>query len=314
MHADPLLHLAIHNLPGLRTREKLLLAERTGSIDAVRLLTRESCERIIGRSLRTRLFDPQEACARAQADAKDLTMGRFGYTFYGDCEYPPLLREIYDPPFLLFFRGNRLSADAGTEEQFLGTGSCIAVVGTRYPTGNGRKAAYRLGKECAERRISVVSGLAVGIDEAVHRGVVDAGGHAVAVLGNGIDTVYPWANRKLARRIIESGGTILSEYGPGIEPRRYHFPARNRIIAGCSRGTVVIEAPARSGALITADFALEDGRDLFVHGKCLSGARSEGVAALARDGATVISGAVDIVRNWMSSEAEIETSIAVVSR
>ena len=277
--------IAIHHLSGLRISEKLRL--RNLSVTELLQLDRIECESLIGRRIRGR-FEPDEAVRQAGVDLENLTVGRFGYTFYWESGYPSLLREIHDPPFLLYHRGN--PPDWGS--------SSVAVVGTRYPTGYSRDRAYELGGEFAHLGIPVVSGLAVGRDEAVHRGVVKGGGIAIAVLGNGIDSVYPAANRGLARQIVETGGTIVSEYGSSVPPRRYHFPARNRIIASCCRSTVLVESPARSDALITADFALDEGRDLFVHRAGVTGPNRGGTAQLAEDGARIVEHANDVASEW----------------
>ena len=304
--------LTMHYIRGLSTHEKLLFVELLDTADDVRKLTQRECEIIIGRTIRLSRFDPIAAYNRAEGDIHDLTARGFGYNFYWDFAYPALLREIHDPPFLFFYRGTNPCSSSATA-----VAPWIAVVGTRFPTGNGRKTAYALGREFADLGVPVVSGLAYGIDEAVHVGVVDGKGIAIAVLGNGIDTVYPKENARLARKIVEKGGCLVSEYGPGIEPRRYHFPARNRIIAGCCRGTLVVEAPRRSGALITADFALEDGRDLFVHRAGTAGANANGCAALAEDGARLVDSGLDILREWdfgLDGEAAmLETSNGMIS-
>lgn len=281
--------IAIHHLSGLRISEKLRL--RNLSVTELRGLDRVECESLIGRRIRGR-FEPREAVRQAGVDLENLTAGRFGYTFYWESGYPSLLREIHDPPFLLYHRGK--SPDWSSR--------LVAVVGTRYPTGYSRDRAYELGGEFAQLGIPVVSGLAVGIDEAVHRGVVDGGGIAIAVLGNGIDSVYPASNQGLARQIFEAGGTIVSEYGSSTPPRRYHFPARNRIIAGCCRSTVLVEAPAKSGALITAEFALDEGRDLFVHRAGVAGPNRDGAARLADDGARIVEHANDVAEEWADAD------------
>jgi DNA processing protein len=139
-----------------------------------------------------------------------------------------------------------------------------AIVGTRKPSGAGSRAAYDFGKALGTAGIPVVSGLALGIDALAHRGNLEGGGPTAAVLGSSPDQIYPASNRPLARRIVEGGGVILSEYPPGTGPFKWNFPARNRIIAGLARGTLIVEAPEKSGALITAAFALELGRDLWV--------------------------------------------------
>ena len=146
--------------------------------------------------------------------------------------------------------------------------------------------------------IGVVSGLAKGIDREAHEGCVLAKGYSIAVLGSGIDLVYPPSSERVARALLEAGGTILSEYPPGAAPLQFHFPARNRIISGLSRSVVVVQAPARSGALITAEYAVEQGRDVFVHSAGLSGTVGAGTSQLAASGAPVISGARGVIEDW----------------
>ena len=224
----------------------------------------------------------------AEADQKHLTRGRFNCTFYTGKNYPPQLKQIYDPPLVLYYRG--VLPDH--------TRPLVAVVGTRRPTGGARTAAYALGFDLAGLGIATVSGLARGIDSEAHRGSLDAGELTCAVLGNGIDTIFPKESYPVARRILSRGGLIVSEYSPGILPLAYNFPARNRIISGLARAVVVVQAPARSGALITAEYALEQGRDLFVHRTGLTGAAGRGTQRLSEEGAPVIDGAAEITADW----------------
>ena len=170
-----------------------------------------------------------------------------------DAAYPGLLAEIHDPPPQLFVRGS-------AADEILGR-AAVAVVGARACSSYGRSVARSLARELAAAGLVVVSGMARGIDGEAHRGALDAGGVTIAVLGCGIDRDYPAAHSDLARRICEQG-LIVSEYEPGVEPAPWRFPARNRIIAGLCSVAVVVEARERSGALITADFALEEGRDV----------------------------------------------------
>jgi DNA processing protein len=200
--------------------------------------------------------------------------------------YPPLLRAIPDPPPVLWLRGD---VPAG-----LLALPAVAVVGARACSSYGRSVARTLGRELAAAGLVVVSGLARGIDAEAHRGALDAGGLTVAVLGCGIDRDYPAAHRELASRIIERG-LVVSEYEPGVEPAPWRFPARNRIIAGLCAATVVVEARARSGALITADFALEDGREVMVVPGEITSAVSAGSNALLRLGATPVTRTADVL-------------------
>ena len=171
-----------------------------------------------------------------------------------DAAYPSLLAAIHDPPPAIWLRGS------GPDE--LLALPAVAVVGPASCSAYGRSVARSLGRELGAAGLVVVSGMARGIDGDAHRGVLEAGGVTVAVLGCGIDRDYPSAHAELARRICERG-LVVSEYEPGVEPAPWRFPARNRIIAGICEATVVVEARERSGALITADFALEEGRECF---------------------------------------------------
>ncbi len=204
----------------------------------------------------------------------------------GAVPYPPLLQEIPDPPAVLWLRG-----EAAPE---LLERPSVAIVGARACSSYGRSVARTLGRELAAAGLVVVSGMARGIDSEAHRGALDAGGVTVAVLGCGIDRDYPAAHRDLASRIVERG-LIVSEYEPGVEPAPWRFPARNRIIAGLCLATVVVEARERSGALITADFALEDGREVMVVPGEITSAVSAGSNALLRLGATPVTAASDVL-------------------
>ena len=205
-----------------------------------------------------------------------------------DPGYPKLLSQIPDPPGVLWLRGD---ADA----EVLGR-TALAIVGARACSGYGRAVARSLAREVAAAGVVVVSGLARGIDGEAHLGALETG-TTVAVLGCGVDRDYPAAHARLARQIVESGGLVVSEYEPGVEPAPWRFPARNRIIAGLALATVVVEARERSGALITADFALEDGREvLAVPGEITSGL-SRGTNALLRLGATPATSAADVLES-----------------
>jgi DNA processing protein len=226
-----------------------------------------------------RSFDPEQF--RASLSAK-------GFRFVGRSEhpFPRLLRELHDPPPGLFLRG---SADA----QLL-SAHAVAIVGARNCSSYGRQVARLLGRELAAAGLVVVSGLARGIDGEAHRGALEAGGATVGVLGCGIDRDYPAANTQLARGICENG-LVVSEYAPGVEPAPWRFPARNRIIAGLCLATVIVEARDRSGALITADFALEAGREVFAVPGEITSSLATGTNALLRLGATPLTSAADVL-------------------
>jgi DNA processing protein len=201
-------------------------------------------------------------------------------------EFPPLLRSIHDPPPGLFVRG---TAELGLLSQ-----AAVAIVGARACSGYGASVARMLGRELATGGLLVVSGLARGVDAEAHRGALEAGGATVAVLGCGIDRDYPAAHAELARRVAESG-LIVSEYAPGVEPAPWRFPARNRIVAGLCAATAVVEARERSGALITADLALEEGREVFAVPGEIGSALSAGTNGLLKLGAAPLTAAADVL-------------------
>jgi DNA processing protein len=215
-------------------------------------------------------------------------LARRGLRFVGRSEpgFPLLLGAIHDPPPGLFLRGD------GAPDVLART--AVAVVGARACSGYGAAVARMLGRELAAAGAVVVSGLARGVDAEAHRGALEAGGTTVGVLGCGIDRDYPAAHAELARKVGESG-LIVSEYAPGVEPAPWRFPARNRIIAGLARATVVVEAREASGALITADFALEEGREVFAVPGEITSALSSGTNALLRLGATPLTAPADVL-------------------
>jgi DNA processing protein len=204
-------------------------------------------------------------------------------------EFPPLLRAIHDPPAGLFLRGEG-------EPELLAR-PAVAIVGARASSGYGASVARSLGRELAAAGLVVVSGLARGIDAEGHRGALEAGGATVAVLGCGIDRDYPAAHAELARRVADAG-LIVSEYAPGVEPAPWRFPARNRIVAGLCVATVVVEARERSGALITADLAVEEGREVFAVPGEITSALSAGTNALLKLGAAPLTSAADVLASF----------------
>ena len=200
-----------------------------------------------------------------------------------DERYPRLLRQIYRPPLLLFVQGDVAQLDR----------PAVAMVGSRAATSYGRKMASSLAQELAAAGLTVVSGVALGIDGAAHSGAVQTG-KTIGVLGCGLDVVYPRQHKNLYGQIAEQGA-LVSEYPFATRPEPFRFPARNRIISGLSLGTVVVEAARRSGSLITAQLALEQGRDVFAVPGRIDSARSDGVHKLLQEGATLVSAVEDIV-------------------
>lgn len=203
--------------------------------------------------------------------------------------FPRLLRAIHDPPVGIFLRG-------GSEPEILSRPS-VAIVGARASSGYGASVARSLGRELASAGLIVVSGLARGIDAEAHRGALEGAAPTVAVLGCGIDRDYPAAHAELARRVAESG-LIVSEYAPGVEPAPWRFPARNRIVAGLCAATIVVEARERSGALITADFALEEGREVLAVPGEITSSLSAGTNALLKLGAAPLTSAADVLSSF----------------
>jgi DNA processing protein len=215
-------------------------------------------------------------------------------------DFPPLLRAVHDPPAGLFLRG-------GSEAEILSR-PAVALVGARACSGYGASVARSLGRELAVAGLVVVSGLARGIDAEAHRGALEANGATVAVLGCGVDRDYPAAHAELARRVADAG-LIVSEYAPGVEPAPWRFPARNRIVAGLCAVTAVVEARERSGALITADLALEEGREVFAVPGEITSSLSAGTNAL-KLGAAPLTAAADVLASFgIEPESELgETS------
>ena len=223
--------------------------------------------------------------AGVSAERVERVAAHSGAVVRGEPGYPDLLAAIFDPPARLYLRGARRD---------ILEGPCVAVVGSRACSGYGAGVGESIGRALAAAGVVVVSGLARGVDAAAHRGALAAGGATLAVLGCGIDRDYPASNAGLARRIAETG-LIVSEYGPGVEPAPWRFPARNRIVAGLSAATIVVEARERSGALITADFALEEGRDVLAVPGPITAASSAGSNALLRLGAAPLLESADVL-------------------
>lgn len=206
-----------------------------------------------------------------------------------DENYPAGLREISSPPIMLYGKGRLSPAE-----------NMIGIVGSRKPTAYGLEATSAIACKLAETGIGIVSGLAQGIDGRAHESALDAKGYTISVLGSGVDnnSIFPGEHKGLARRIHEAGGAVISEYGPGTPAIREHFPQRNRIISGMSRGVLIIEARERSGALITARFALDQNRDVFAVPGSIFSSASRGTHGLIREGATLVTGANDILEEW----------------
>lgn len=247
--------IALNMTPGVGPRAAARLLERFGSAEGVFGALRSELERLRLRpeavesiALRDRMGEAalELERVRALAGADVLALD--------DGAYPALLREIPDPPVTLYVRGRwRECLEA----------ACVGVVGSRRCSTYGQNVASQLARELAGRGVTVVSGLARGVDAAAHRGALEAGGRTVAVLGTGIDEVYPRDHRRLAEEILEKGGALVTQFPLGTPPVAENFPYRNRIISGLSYGVIVVEASENSGSLITARLALEQGREVF---------------------------------------------------
>ena len=211
-------------------------------------------------------------------------------TTFLDKDFPSMLNQIYNPPAILFMRGNRALLDKRLNR--------IALVGARRCSLYGRNVARMLGKELGKYSVIIVSGGARGIDTHGHEGLLASQGYGIVVMGCGLDIVYPRENTKLFDRILQNNGLLVSEYPPGTPPSAKHFPARNRIISGLSRGVIVVEAKGSSGSLITADMAVSEGRDVFVVPCNLLDHTADGNKFLMRNGAFVLTGYEDIVKEY----------------
>ena len=204
-----------------------------------------------------------------------------------DEDYPYLLKQIYDPPSVIYIMGNKkiLSQNG------------IAIVGSRNCSLYGQKIAKYLSYQLAKKGIHIISGLARGIDTFSHIGTLQARGKTIAVLGSGLDVIYPPENEKLAEKIVESGGCLVSEYIVGTKPLGEHFPARNRIISGLASGVVVVEASEKSGSLITVDFALEQGKNVYAVPGNINSPNSLGTNSLIKQGAKIVTNVEDILED-----------------
>ena len=277
-------------LPGLGQRTKLQLLEHFASPEEIYFAPEEELLLAEGVTKTQCALLADKSLDRAEKVLEDCAKdGQFLLTM-DDAAYPARLRNIYDPPLLLYGKGSLPLFD---EEV------AVTVVGTRSCTPYGVKAASELGYELAKQGALLVSGMAKGIDGEALRGALRAGGFTATVLGGGADVVYPAANRRLYEDIAATG-VILSEYPPGTEPRGEHFPVRNRLLSALSVATLVVEAPERSGALITAATALEQGREVFAVPGPFDAPMSRGCNGLIREGAGLVCEAWDVLSFYES--------------
>ncbi len=281
--------------PGVGPRAAAKLLERFGSAEAVYAATRseldqlrllpETVDTIIAREL------------RAKAEAELINVQKLGadILILDDGIYPALLREIYDPPIVIYVKGAWARClDA----------PCVAIVGSRKSSTYGQNAALMLARDLAQRGVTIISGFARGIDAAAHRGALEAGGRTVAVLGTGIGQLYPRDHGRLADEIMHTGGAIVTQFPLGTPPASENFPYRNRIISGLSLGTVVVEAAENSGSLITARLAIEQNREVFAVPGNITSRNSFGTNYLIKGAGA------KLVQQWQDIAAELPPQIA----
>lgn len=288
--------IALNMTPGVGPRAAARLLERFGSAEGVYGALRSELERLRLRPEAVEsivLKDRHEAARLELERVRDIEGA--DVLVLDDGAYPALLREIPDPPLTLYARGGWAAClDA----------PCVGVVGSRRASTYGQNVALMLGRDLAARGVTIVSGLARGIDAAAHRGALEAGGRTVAVLGTGVDEVYPRDHRRLAAEILERGGALVSQFPLGTPPVAENFPYRNRIISGLSLGTVVVEASEHSGSLITARLALEQGREVFAVPGNVTSRNSFGTNYLIKGAGA------KLVQTWQDVAAELPREVA----
>lgn len=302
------IRLAVARFNFLNSKEKKILELNLDNMHQIALLSIEDISIIIQRAVKPKIWNPKVIPALVERDKALARLHNIGFLFNDNANWPFLLNEIWDSPYMLYYRGN---SDILLKP-------AIAIVGTRKPTGRGIEASERLAAELAYCGFVVVSGLAMGIDAAAHRGALMKNNEGtIAVLGTGVDTISPAINKRLGGQILSQGSCIISEFAPAESGATWHFPKRNRIISALSQATIVIEAPAGSGALITADFAIEHNRELLFHEQALkyeklyqqqamavSGKKKKSsVSSYIEDGAKIVKNAEDVIR-YLNSENE----------
>ena len=272
--------MALHRIPGVGPVTFARLLTQFSNPEAVFLAP--SKVKDVSSQIQKALFEPD--WDQVEQDLVWLDEPNRHVITMHDSRYPELLKQISDPPSLLFVQGD---VDLLSQWQ-------IAMVGSRNPSASGADTAYEFARYLAQGGITISSGLAIGIDAAAHKGALAAGGKTIAVVGTGLDRVYPAKHRELAHDIADSG-TIVSEFALGTSPRAENFPRRNRIISGLSLGTLVIEAAIRSGSLITARMAMEQGREVFAIPGSIHNPLARGCHKLIREGAKLVETANDII-------------------
>ena len=286
--------IALNMTPGVGPRAATKLLERFGSADAVFHARRTELESLRMRPETIESIIKREFEEKAVTEFDRVKAVGGDILILDDGSYPALLREIADPPITLYVRGDW----QGCFER-----PGVAVIGSRMCSTYGENASEMLARDLASRGICVISGLARGIDTAAHRGAIRAGGKTIAVLGTGIDGVYPKENTRLVREILDSGGAVVSQFPLGTPPLKDNFPYRNRIISGLSLGVLIIEATEKSGSLITARLATEQNREVMAVPGNITSRNSVGTNYLIKAGAK-------LVQQWQDVVAELPSDVA----
>ncbi|MCL2082849.1 MAG: DNA-processing protein DprA [Oscillospiraceae bacterium] len=280
--------LWLSNLPGIPCHSLVMLTSEMGNPENIYFAQEDSLKSIQGLPPETLVALSDKSMERSERILENCDKLGIQMLTMQDASYPERLRNIYDPPCVLYYKGTLPSMD---EE------AALAIVGTRNPSAYGEKAASGLAYELSKAGMLIVSGLAQGIDGAAHRGALRAGKPTVAVLGSGVERVYPAIHRSLYEDIA-SAGAVLSEYPPGTPIAPANFPRRNRLMSGLSAGVMIIEAPAKSGSLITARHALEQGRDVFAVPGNIDTPESVGANTLIREGAILVGRSHDVLTEY----------------
>lgn len=290
--------VALSFVTGVGSRTAAMLIDEFGSPTACFEASRVALEAFGLKREAIEAIKSSEARERAQQQLEDVARISGEVIVLDDDRYPSLLRETYDPPIVLYVRGDLVRAVAQP---------AVAIVGSRHCSTYGRNVSEMLSRELAERGVTIISGLARGIDSAAHSGALDGDGLTVAVMGTGLDTVYPKENRRLADRIAEQGA-LVTEFPLDTPPLPQNFPFRNRVISGLSLGVLIVEGAERSGSLITARMAYEQGREVFAVPGNITSSKSFGPNYLIKDGAKLVQTWRDVV-----DEFPVELKAAIIS-
>ena len=296
--------LSLSLTPGLGPRKIKMLCERFGGAQAVLEAEPEALREVerVGPKLIAALTatrDSQKISEEVEKELERAERLKIALLHLEHPDYPDALRQIYDPPPLLYVRG--------TLPPMLSQMKAVGIVGTRNASQYALNLSLNFSQDFSRAGVAVISGLALGVDSAAHKGAVGSeGGQTVAVLGSGVDVIYPRQNQRLVEEILDGHGAVVSEYRIGSGPRATNFPGRNRIINGLSKGVLVVEGGLKSGALITAEFALEEGRNVFAIPGRVGDRKAEGTLALLKQGALMVQSASDILQEfgWREGGAE----------